>query len=233
MKMSPKRCVLVLFLWLLAVAGIGVAAAQPNPANSGYLQDSSGNVVKNAEGRCWRTGYWTPQLATQECDPEYVKTPPPPPPPGPEKPAFEKMTLQAETLFGFDKATLRPSGKKTLNGLVKKMADYPQVELILVSGYTDRIGSDEYNLKLSQRRANTVKRYLVSQGIESGRIETKAMGKADPVVSCSDVKGRANRHNKKLIECLQPNRRVVVQIKVQRPTGAESPSGGGAPAPAQ
>lgn len=218
------------------VFGVGAGAAMahgdatPSP---GYLIDSSGHYVKNNYGECWRTGYWTPAMAVEECDPELVKkeepkveAPPPAPAPapapapvvGPEKPAFEKVTIQAETLFDFDKATVRPDGKKLLDDeVVAKMKEYPQVKLILVTGYADRIGSKKYNLKLSQRRADAVKRYLEGQGVEAKRIETAAMGSADPVVSCKDVKGRANRFNKKLVQCLQPNRRVVVEIKVQAP----------------
>ncbi len=214
-------------------AGAGLAMAHSDAAPSpGYLIDSSNHYVKNNYGECWRTGYWTPAMAVEECDPGLVKkeepkvaevTPPPPPPPapvvGPEKPAFEKVTLQAETLFDFDKAVVRADGKKILDEeVVAKMKQYPQVEVILVTGYADRIGSKKYNMKLSQRRADAVRNYLESQGIEAKRIETAAKGSADPVVSCSDVKGPANRHNKKLVQCLQPNRRVVVEIKVQRPT---------------
>lgn len=225
-KIILSAAALSSLLWL----GTGVAQAA-GESNSGYLQDSRGNVVKDAYNLCWRTGYWTPGMATSECDPDLVKKPaampvaqsaptpaPAPMPMGPEKPAFEKITLQAETLFDFDKAVVRPDGKKALDDVVAKMKQYPQVEVVLVTGYTDRIGTEAYNQKLSERRADAVKAYLVNQGIASDRIETKGMGKADPVVSCDNIKGRVNRHNKKLVECLQPNRRVVVEIKVQRPT---------------
>ena len=97
------------------------------------------------------------------------------------------------------------------------MKEYPQVEVVLVTGHTDRIGTDAYNQKLSQRRADAVKSYLVAQGVENNRIETAAKGESDPVVSCDDVKGKASGKNKKLVECLQPNRRVMVEVKVQKP----------------
>ena len=209
--------------------GLSVPVAADSPSKSGYLQDSRGNIVRNNYGECWRTGYWTPAMAIAECDPNLVKTaeaapepmpaPAPAPAPiiaGPEQPAFQKITLQAETLFDFDKAIVKPDNTKELDDVAAKMKQYPQVELILVTGYTDKIGSDSYNQRLSQERAAAVKNYLVKQGVEANRIETQGKGEADPVVTCNDVKGKANRHNKKLIACLQPNRRVIVEVKQQR-----------------
>ena len=222
--MKASRIVLnMLALASLTLAGIASAHDVPN---AGYLIDSRGNVVKNNYNECWRTGYWTPALATEECDPELVKKEAPAPKAeeakpaapiaGPAKPAFTAITLQAETLFDFDKAVVREDGKKKLDEeVVAKMKQYPQVEVVLVTGHADRIGSQSYNQKLSQRRADAVKAYLTGQGVDEKRIETAAKGSSEPVVSCSDVKGKANRHNKKLIACLQPNRRVVVEVKVQ------------------
>lgn len=213
----------------------GVAAAHDGSGQHGYAVDSRGAVVKNNYGECWRTGCWTPAMATEECDPSLVKKEAPKPVPvsqpepaptpapivtgGPEKPAFEKITLQAETLFDFDKAVLRPDGKKILDDeVVSKLKQYPQVEVILLTGHADRIGSDAYNQKLSQKRADAAKAYLVGQGVDASRIETAAKGEAEPVVPCKDVKGKESGKNKKLVECLQPNRRVVAEVKVQRPT---------------
>lgn len=194
----------------------------------GYLIDTRSNVVKNNYNECWKTGYWTPAMAIAECDPDLVKKKEEPKkaeaapvvaPVGPEKPAFEKITLQAETLFDFDKSVVRADGKKKLDDeVVGKMKQYPQVEVVLVTGHADRIGKEAYNQKLSERRAAAVKDYLVSQGVEANRIETAAKGEAEPVVSCSEIKGKESRKNKKLVECLQPNRRVVVEVKVQKPT---------------
>jgi OOP family OmpA-OmpF porin len=210
----------------LAVLGSGIASAQP-----GYLTDSSGKIWRNSYNECWKSGMWTPAMAIPECDPDLVKkpepqkvveaapVPAPAPMMGPEKPAFEKITLQAETLFDFDKSVIHPEGKQHLNDeVVTKMKQYPQVEAILVTGHADRIGSDSYNQSLSERRADAVKAYLVSQGIESSRIQTAAKGESEPVVACSDIKGKETHKNKPLVTCLQPNRRVVVEVEVQRPT---------------
>lgn len=192
----------------------------------GYLIDTRGNVVKNNYNECWKTGYWTPAMAIPECDPDLAKKEEPkaaaaasePVASGPEKAAFAKITLQAETLFDFDKAVVRADGKKTLDTeVIAKMKQYPEVEVVLVTGHADRIGKEGYNQKLSERRAAAVKDYLVSQGVEAKRIETAAKGESEPVVACSDVKGKESGKNKKLVECLQPNRRVMVEVRVQKP----------------
>lgn len=209
-----------------AITLSSVAYAHDEGQN-GYLSDSRGNAVKNSYGQCWRTGYWTPAMATSECDADLVKKAEAPKTEaaapvaaiGPEKAAMEKVTLQAETLFDYDKAVVRADGKKTLDEkTVGPMKQYPQVEVVLVTGHADRIGSEKYNQDLSQRRADAVKAYLVEQGVDIKRIETDAKGESEPTVSCNEVKGKENGKNKKLVECLQPNRRVVVEVKVQKPT---------------
>lgn len=214
-------------LKLIAVATLvaaGAASAHDVP-KAGYLIDTRGNVVRNNFNECWKTGYWTPAMAIAECDASLVKTDSvvgkaspkaATPISGPEKGAFAAIALQAETLFDFDKAVLRDDGKKKLDvEVVSKMKQYPQVEVVLVTGHADRIGSDAYNQKLSQRRADATKDYIVSQGVDAKRIETTSKGESEPVVSCNDVKGKVSGKNKALVECLQPNRRVIVEIKVQ------------------
>lgn len=226
--MKTSRLILNM-LAMVSLTSVGIASAH-EVANQGYLIDTRGNVVKNNYNECWRTGYWTPAMATAECDPSLVKKAEPKiaeakapaaapvPVAGPEKAAFAPITLQAETLFDFDKSVIRADGKKKLDDeVVSKMKEYPQVEVLLVTGHTDRIGSDAYNQKLSQRRADALKGYLVAQGVEDKRIETAAKGESEPVVSCDNVKGKVSGKNKKLVECLQPNRRVMVEVKVQKP----------------
>lgn len=210
-------------LGLIVAAFSGVALAD-NPTKSGYWTSNDGTVWKNNYNECWKAGYWTPEMAIEECDPVAKKAEAPKPaakpaPAGPQKAAFEKITLQAETLFDFDKATLRAEGKTKLNSdVVAKMKQYPQVEVVMVTGHADRIGKDAYNQNLSERRAAAVKDYLVSQGVEASRLQTAGKGEAEPVAACSDVKGKESRSNKKLVECLQPNRRVMVEVIVQKPT---------------
>lgn len=228
---SPlKQASLVLALSL----GAGAAFAHSDaPIAQGYWQDSNRHIVKDNYGECWRTGYWTPAMAIPECDPSLVKKAPVKvaekkpdtvpaqplvPDVGPAAPAM-RVTIQAEALFDFDKAVLRADGKKTLDDeVVAKMKEHPEVEVVLVSGHADRIGSAKYNQKLSERRANAVKAYIVGQGIDTTRVETVGKGESEPVVDCKDIKGAESRRNKKLVACLQPNRRVVVEVKVQNQT---------------
>jgi OOP family OmpA-OmpF porin len=122
----------------------------------------------------------------------------------PCKPKFETITISAEKLFGFDNSKLQEGAKPILDGVVAKLKEHEEFKLVMVTGYTDRIGSEAYNQKLSERRANEVKEYIVSQGIDASRLQAVGKGESEPVVDCKGVKG------KKLIECLTPNRRVVI-----------------------
>jgi OOP family OmpA-OmpF porin len=162
----------------------------------------------------------------------YVDEPPPPPPPvqrrygefrersyaqsvppEPRSPAprMERLTLSARELFGFDQDKLRLPQPK-LDEIAAALKGEPRIEAVRITGYTDRIGSDAYNMKLSQRRAAAVKRYLVSRGVAPNRLVAAGKGKADPVVQCNDKKMAD------LIRCLEPNRRVEVeQITIERP----------------
>ncbi|MDA8381930.1 MAG: OmpA family protein [Betaproteobacteria bacterium] len=219
MKTSSKLLASSLFLlgmpWVMAPAH-----AQDL---SGYLRDSSGHVVTDAYGDCWKTGHWTPALATPECSPEAVRAPAPPTPTAPPAPsAAPVVTFRTETLFDFNRAHLRPTGRQALRHLAGQVRAQDPNATLVVSGYTDRIGGDAYNLRLSARRAASAKDYLVSRGIGANRIETRAMGKADPIVSCGDVPGPVNHTNAALIRCLQPNRRVVVRIRAPQAGGASA-----------
>ena len=132
------------------------------------------------------------------------------PVPAPHEPVFAKISLQAEVLFDFDKSVLKESGKNILDEeVVKKMKAHPEVELVLITGHADRIGDDNYNQRLSESRADSVKQYIASQGIADDRLHAIGKGEREPVVDCKGIRG------KKLIDCLQPNRRVVVEIEAQ------------------
>ena len=210
---------------VLALALCGIAA-DVSAQSSGYLTDQRGAAIKTPFGSCWRTGFWTPAMATEECDPDLVpkkaKTAPPapapratPPTPAPRAapaarptPVTEKVTMAADTLFDFDKAVVRPDGKSRLDDLVSKLKGVG-VDTFIVIGHTDRIGSDSYNMKLSQRRAEAVKAHLVSKGIPANRIHTEGKGKKQPVTRPGACKGPKSP---KVIACLQPDRRVVVEV---------------------
>ena len=219
-------------LTITALSMTGIAHADET-SKEGYLIDSNNNFVRDRENDCWRTGTWTPEMANVECDPELMKKeepvvaaaetpavapPAPEPAPAPAPAPFVTVTLQAEALFDFNKSSIHPHGKKVLDDeVVSKLKKYPQIGVILITGYADRIGTKGYNQALSQRRADAVKAYLIEQGIADKRIETAAKGESDPVVSCDNIKGKVSRTNRKLVDCLQPNRRITVDVNVQKP----------------
>lgn len=225
--MKTSKTMLLNVFALAALAMTGIAGAD-EITKDGYLLDTSRTVVRDNFGQCVHTGFWTPAMAIEECDP-VAKKPAPivaeaapavivPAPVAKKKTVFVPYTLQTEALFAYNKSNLSENGKQKLNDeIIGKMKEYPKDEVVVVTGYTDRIGSETYNMKLSQRRADSVKAYMVDQGIDGSRIETAARGKADPIVSCDNIKGRANHKNKALIACLQPNRRIVLDLKGQMP----------------
>lgn len=139
-----------------------------------------------------------------------VAPPLPSPPPPPPAPQFEKYTLSATELFAFDSAELRfPQSR--LDEIASALGSNASTSDIVITGYTDRIGSLQYNQKLSERRAMAVKTYLVSKGMQANRLKAQGKGEADPVVVCTDKKLSA------LISCLEPNRRVEVEkIMIER-----------------
>jgi OOP family OmpA-OmpF porin len=122
----------------------------------------------------------------------------------------QKITLASKALFDFDKAVLKPEGKAAIDSeIISKLPQVQKLELVLVTGHTDRIGTQQYNQKLSERRADAVRDYLVSKGVPKDKIETLGMGKTQPVpgVVCT------MKQLKALIACLAPNRRVEVEVK--------------------
>ena len=201
---------------LLIAAGLAVSAmpftASAQSKQGYWTQGAEGPVWKNGTGLCWRAGYWTPAMAIAECDPDLMPkpaakpTPPPPPPPAPAAkpaakpaPVAEKVTLAADVLFDFDKAILKNEGKTKLDDLAAKVKAI-NLEVVIAIGHTDSIGADAYNQKLSVRRAESVKAYLVSKGVEPNRIYTEGKGEKQPVASNKTADGR------------QKNRRVEIEV---------------------
>jgi OOP family OmpA-OmpF porin len=220
-----------------ALAVIGswhVADASAQSTIAGYVADSRGAIVKNPFNLCWRTGYWSPALATAECDPDLVPKPAPKqapaapapapkpkpvapaPAPKPAAPAAvapkrcdATVTLQSDELFTFNKADLTAGAKVRLDkDVLSRLASCATVESVVIEGHTDRLGSQQYNQKLSEKRADNVKKYLASKGVDAAKIETIGMGKTVPAKFCPDTKNR-----KELIACLAPSRRAIVSIK--------------------
>lgn len=224
-RLAHRSAVRLVALAVLAASAAPLATyADTSP---GYVHDSDGKVVTTIYGECVHTLWWKPSMAVPGCDGykeaavvvpkpvEHVEPAPAPEPVAPAKP--EKVTLDAKTLFNFDKATLRPDGRDKLDTLVAKLKRYPTVIDVQVVGYTDRIGSSAYNKRLSEKRAQTVADYLRSRtDVKRTKYEVLGKGKADPVVECHNT-GSA----KALIKCLQPNRRVEVNITAETDPGAQ------------
>ena len=219
--------------------GLGLVAPIAAAQNIGYLTDTRGGMVKDPYGLCWRTGYWTPALANMECDPDLMPkpapkpaaapaakpaAPPPKPAAAPVKPAAAPVkpaaaapkrcdatvTLKNDEVFAFNKAELTPAAKARLDSdIVAKLASCAKLEAVIIEGHTDRLGSQSYNQKLSEKRADAVKAYLVNKGANRDSIETIGMGKTVPAVFC----GNEIKERKALIACLAPSRRAIVTIK--------------------
>jgi OOP family OmpA-OmpF porin len=136
----------------------------------------------------------------------------PKPAPAKPKPVAEKVTFAADVLFDFDKAVVKPEGKSKLDDLSSKVKGI-NLEVIIAIGHADSIGSDAYNQRLSVRRAESIKAYMVSRGIEANRIYTEGKGEKQSVTGgrCKGM-GKEHRSNKKMVECLQPDRRVEIEV---------------------
>jgi OmpA-OmpF porin, OOP family len=213
MKKLNKVALLVAVAALATSAGAGVPAANGGNVVDNWQNGSGELVWKNGTNElCWRDANWTPATAAVGCDGALV--PPPPaavvapaapaakpaaPAPAPQPPAATKVTYAADAFFDFDKAVLKPEGKAKLDDLVGKVQGI-NLEVIIAVGHTDSVGTDAYNQKLSVRRAEAVKAYLVSKGIEKNRVYTEGKGEKQPVADNKTAEGRAK------------NRRVEIEV---------------------
>jgi OOP family OmpA-OmpF porin len=198
---------------LAALVAFSALASLASAQTIDNWRNANGDVWKNASGDCWRNANWTPATAAPGCGPAPAPAPapavtPPPPPapavapraaPAPQAPAASKVTYAADAFFDFDKATLKPAGKAKLDDLVGKVKGI-NLEVIIAVGHTDSVGSDVYNQKLSVKRAESVKAYLVSKGIEKNRIYTEGKGEKQPVADNKTNEGRGK------------NRRVEIEV---------------------
>ncbi|UUZ78531.1 OmpA family protein [Polaromonas sp. P1(28)-13] len=196
---------------LFASAALVTAAGAQTVDN---WKNVTGDLVwKNGTNElCWRNIGWTPATAAPGCDgaivpvvvPAPVATPAPAPAPAPvpapvAPPAATKVTYAADAFFDFNKSVIKPEGKAKLDDLVGKIKDI-NLEVIIAVGHTDSVGSDAYNQKLSVRRSEAVKAYLVSKGIEKNRVYTEGKGEKQPVADNKTAEGRAK------------NRRVEIEV---------------------
>ena len=200
---------------LFATAAMATAAGAQTIDN--WRNGTSEMVWKNGTNElCWRDANWTPATAAPGCDgaivpmaapapapaaapaPAPAARPAPAPAPAPA-PVASKVTYAADAFFDFDKAVLKPEGKAKLDDLAGKVSGIA-LEVVIAVGHTDSTGAAGYNQALSNKRAEAVKAYLVSKGIESNRIYTEGKGLTQPVADNSTSEGRAK------------NRRVEVEV---------------------
>ena len=204
---------------LLASAALATAAGAQTIDN---WRNGSGDLVwKNTNQElCWRNANWTPATAAAGCDgaiaaPKAAPAPAPAPAPAaapapvpraaapaaPAQPpaAATKVTYAADAFFDFNKSVLKAEGKAKLDDLVGKVKGI-NLEVIIAVGHTDAVGSDAYNQKLSVKRSDAVKAYLVSKGIEKNRVYTEGKGEKQPVADNNTAAGRAK------------NRRVEIEV---------------------
>lgn len=231
-----------------ASAGAGAGVME-----QGYVNSPEGVNVRNPYGQCWRAGYWTPAMASEPCDavarasvppPVVAAAPQPEPAPAPQarpepaplvqaapeppRPVLQKVTLSTDVLFEFNKAELRESGKQKLDEIAEGLKD-AKVDEILAIGHADRIASEEYNRKLSEDRAQAVKTYLAQKGFGEDKVRIEGRGEQQPVTGedCAKM-GPERASNKKLVNCLQPDRRVEIEVFGTREVAAtgEQPAAG-------
>jgi OOP family OmpA-OmpF porin len=176
----------------LVLAGVVTVAAGATSAQSvDNWVNATGTPWRNGDGTlCWRDAAWTPATAAKGCDGFLEPKAAAKPAAAQPKVTQTKITLQADTLYDFDKATLKPEGKATLDKVAADLAKI-RLEVIIAVGNTDSVGSDAYNQALGQRRAQSVKAYLISKGVDGGRIYTESKGKSNPVATNATAEGRA------------------------------------------
>lgn len=201
-KMKKVRLMNVLVASALFMSICGFAQAQSAqlvPNDNWSAAGGTTPLRAGSDGQlCIRNNYWTPATADQACDGALK---PAPKAAAPAKPivSSSKVTLQADTLFDFDKSVIKPAGAQKLDELVSKLNGV-NLEVIIVIGFTDSIGTLKYNKALSLRRAEAVKAYLAKHGIETGRVYTEGKAFAEPVADNKTAAGRAL------------NRRAVIEV---------------------
>ncbi|MGY4828341.1 outer membrane protein OmpA [Sphaerotilaceae bacterium SBD11-9] len=213
--MKKLNKVASLFASATLAATMSGAFAQTTPTGADNWVNSSGQPWKSGDGTlCWRDANWTPATAKAECDgalkpPAPVSAPAPAPAPAPVAPAApvvvppapvsEKVTFAADAFYDTGKSVLKPDAKAKLDDLVSKTSGV-NLEVIIAVGHTDSDGSDAFNQKLSVARAESVKAYLVSKGIEANRVYTEGKGEKSPVADNKTKEGKAK------------NRRVEIEV---------------------
>ena len=221
------------FVVTALMAAMSDMQAQAADDRAGYLTTTDGRPVTYGSGECVRTGEWRPGMHYQRCDAPSVSAARAAPVTAQVK-APAKRQIPAErakirptpvpfkvaidTLFDFDRATLKPQGRALLDKFADRMAhtDFQTIDIV---GHTDRIGSASYNQRLSERRAQAVRDYLAARGLDSKKLSVEGVGSSETVTAAGQCSGqRGNR----LIECLQPDRYAELKVAGTAPNAAAS-----------
>jgi OOP family OmpA-OmpF porin len=207
-----KKMNKVVSLFAVIAMACATFGASAQTAKVDNWVNPNGLTWKNGTNElCWRDANWTPATAQPGCDgapkapkaaaqPESAAAPAAPAVvPLIVAPVSQKVTFAADAFFDFDKSVLKSEGKAKLDGVVSKLGSI-NLEVIIAVGHTDSVGTDAYNDKLSVRRAEAVKAYLVAKGVEKNRVYTEGKGKKQPVADNKTAEGRAK------------NRRVEIEF---------------------
>lgn len=201
-------------LIVAAIASGNALANEVHPAPGYTVSEQSKQVVRNNYGECWENTYLNKATnGLVECGDAVAAQPAP-------QYVDETVSLSARTLFGFDKDNLRPEAAQTLNDLAVRLSDV-NVQNVRVEGHTDFMGSESYNQKLSERRANTVANYLVNRGVPAAKISAVGLGESQArmteqcqaQVAQLGKRVSAAKRRAELISCIEPDRRVDVRIR--------------------
>ena len=210
-----------------ATANSQVRDMQGNIDARALVVDSQGAPVKNSYGECWHTLYgpapqWAagchaavPAPVAQTVAPAQASAPAPAPvvmAAAAPLPVYERVAFDANILFDSDKSALRPAGREKLDAFVSNIKGL-ESQSIMAVGYADRMGNDASNQALSQQRVDTVKAYLVGQGIAANRVQTSARGETQPTTAAGECKDANNASN---VSCMQPDRHVFIEVSGNR-----------------
>ncbi|MDO5058854.1 MAG: DUF561 domain-containing protein [Neisseria sp.] len=194
-----------------------LAASEPHTKHGYTVSRESQEIVRNSYGECWKNTYFDKSTQGRvECGDAVAAAP--------VEPTYayqdETVSLSSKTLFNFDKDTLRPQAVENLNNLAVRLSD-KNVQAVRVEGHTDFMGSEAYNQALSERRANVVANYLVSRGVEAGKISAVGLGESQARMTATceaevaQLGKKVSKAKKRtaLINCIEPDRRVDIKIR--------------------
>ena len=186
-------------------AAATVNAAESRESTPGYPQDSSNNIIRSGTGDCVHTGSWTSGDATVvgcdgltlEVEIEVIE--------GAPSGLIGAISIPAAAMFAFDSDKLTDAGKNAIEEYRAKLRpELSEAYAGIIIGHTDSTGNAEYNMGLSKRRAQSVADYLVSTGVDAGKLRVTGRGKNDPIASNDTPEGRVQNRRVDIIVVAEP-----------------------------